>query len=245
MIKTLSVCAAGLLLLAVSSIYANDDIFIAPQQQVVVPRKQISIRSDLYLGQDGYYSMQNLQAQRRMQEQMQKSQEQYDDKLNTLIDQQKQITNLLGKVVELLGGEKPSTPEEPPTDNDPGPVNPPEGGDDIPEPNPGANPNQPTDLDRKVFDIVKTNCARCHTGEDSRGGFKILERVDGTALLLDLFVEERVLIYDSVANINLKNRGKKLMPLGGQMLPEDDIETLRLWMVEAAEELVYNTNGQN
>ncbi len=68
------------------------------------------------------------------------------------------------------------------------------------------------------------------------GQATILEEENGEKWLADLPLSDRVSTYDHVAGINLQARGKKLMPLGGPALADEDVEAIRLWMVAKTEE---------
>jgi len=102
-----------------------------------------------------------------------------------------------------------------------------------PTPQPEPQP-EVSDLNKRVFDIFTKSCVDCHGDKSPKKGLQLVgQDPDGTKWLSDLSLAKRVLVYDHTAGIDLKSRGKKLMPLGGPALLDAEVETLRLWMIES------------
>lgn len=96
---------------------------------------------------------------------------------------------------------------------------------------PPEMPKEKPSLDEKVLALFKSNkCDTCH-GEKATAGIQLVK--DGQ--LTDVMLAERVLIHNVTYGVGLEEQGKKLMPLNGEPLSDDDVETLRLWMLEKAE----------
>ena len=137
------------------------------------------------------------------------------------------------------GDQKKNEPEptpEPPVDDGNGLV--PDPPKEEPEKSTNKLPilNHNGDLDQAVANIFINSCMDCHGTVGPRKGLTLIkEDENGQKFLKNLDLATRALVYDTVADINLKARGKKLMPLGGPKLPEAEIEILRLWMMAKAE----------
>lgn len=226
---------------------------------VIVKQKQVEFDASYFLGLKGYYDVVNqLQyedAYNDRQLLLQKDQqlEQVIGALTELVkqrsDKDPEVAELI-KLVNLLIQERQGSPPvvvptptpqpqpqpEPTPTPEPTPQPQPQ---PIPEPVPAPEPTQPpteSELDKAVFKIFIESCKNCHGPASAKAGLQLIgQDDDGTNWLNDLSLEDRVKTYDRVAGIKLKERGLKLMPLGGPALPDDQVETLRLWMVQKAE----------
>jgi len=72
--------------------------------------------------------------------------------------------------------------------------------------------------------ILKQKCTGCHSGFNPGGGINLTTYVGVKAIADD----QRFL------NVVLHAPGYKAMPLGGQMLPKCEIETIRIWINQGA-----------
>lgn len=183
-----------------------------------VIQKRVEFDSDYFLGLNGYYDVVNeLQAREvtRDNDILLKQQEQTDKLINLLEEVLRKQGTLQSKPIVEQEKEEPK-PEKPMREVD---------------------PLEGVDLNQRVFQIFTDSCAGCHGQESPKAGLQLVgEDPDGTKWLNGLSLSERILVYDSVAGIGLKERGKKLMPLGGQPLSDEDVEVLRLWMIKKAED---------
>lgn len=192
-------------------------------ENVDVIQKQVQFDADYFLGMNGYYDVVNqLQAQ-----------EINADK-DIILKQSEQVDRLIRLLEESLKQNiSPSTDSNPePTQEEP-----------KEEPQDVGSTDQPTatnelaQLNQKVFTIFSENCSSCHGQSSQKAGLQLVGEEDsGEKWLADLPLADRVSTYDHVAGINLQARGKKLMPLGGPALADEDVEAIRLWMVAKTEE---------
>jgi hypothetical protein len=94
-------------------------------------------------------------------------------------------------------------------------------------------PKQEPSLDDKVLSIFERNkCVTCHD-ETNSGNVQLVKSLDEGYELLDSQLATRVLVHNSTYGVDLGN--KKLMPLNGEPLGDEDVEILRKWMVQKAE----------
>ena len=101
-----------------------------------------------------------------------------------------------------------------------------------PEPEPVAGEYKVTETDKKVYAIFSASCAKCHGDAKQDGGLALIK--NGALQLVDL--PDRAEIYDRVLGVSLEARGKSKMPKGGN-LSDNDVETLRLWMMEESDRI--------
>lgn len=207
-------------------------------EHVDVLQKRVEFDAEYFLGYDGYYDVVNeLQAQ------------EYAKDKDIILKQTEQVDKLIGLLEQVLKDkqsnpapadpapkpeEKPK-PKSKPDKPAPKPEQPPE-----PKPvDPGLEPKVgDLELNSKVYRIFSESCASCHGPTSAKAGLQLVgQDEDGTKWLSNSTLENRVLVYDHTAGIKLKERGKKLMPLGGPALPDEEVETLRLWMIAKAEEI--------
>ncbi len=181
-------------------------------ERVDILQKSVEFDAEYFLGLDGYYDVVN-----ELQEQ------EYVKDKDIILKQSEQIDKLINLLEQTLrqqqlnNGIKPVTPVQP----------------ESVEP----KPEIPTDLNGKVFTIFSANCASCHGSDTPKAGLRLLGTdTDGTKRLNNLSLSDRVRVYDHTAGINLKERGKKLMPLGKAPLSDAEVNILRLWMIAKAEE---------
>lgn len=203
----------GVILLCVPTMAGHNH-----RQAVVVKQRVVEFDARTFLGVDGYYSTINQIRAEKFQEQ----QAQYE---RILIEQKAQIQLLK----ELLGQgiiPNPVTPE--PVEPEPGPV--------PPKPIQPVDPGDyvPTQLDGAVFELFNNNCKKCHGKDDGAGGIKLIDAETDSLVLLPL--EWRAHVHDLVNGVNLKERDLRAMPPGNP-LNNEDVETLRLWMLEEASRL--------
>lgn len=188
-------------------------------QPTIVKQKVVEFDADYFLGLKGYV-IAGQKAEHNSHER---------DKVRdeALLEALKALNKVLEGGV-TAGGQMPVNPESPAP---------------IPEPQqPSAESG--TELDRKALAIFFRDCKTCHFDSKESGGVKLGETYtrDGKEFAR-LFIEEdecrelakRNLIHDSVNGVGLADRGKKLMPMSGDKLSDEDVETLRLWSLEKAE----------
>jgi hypothetical protein len=210
-----AIIATAALFLAASKAKANgndDNLFITQQ-------KVVEFSPNHLYGGGGYYSIGQFMTDRQNLD---------EDKIDRMIV-------LLEKILEKIDGKTDDGGDDSGGNDDNG------GGDGGDGDN--NDPNIPSDLDQKVYNIFVDKCSQCHSeGGTGGGGFELLgkDETTGNPVLYDLPLQERVLIYDLTADIALRERGKNRMPKGSPRLDEDSIETLRLWMIDKAEQL-YET----
>ncbi len=94
----------------------------------------------------------------------------------------------------------------------------------------GQDP-EPLDFAHDVLPILRSNCAKCHTGGKTEGGFSLASRA--------AMLEFEAVIPGESASSRLVERlttddPDLRMPAGGEPLPDKDIATLRRWIDEGA-----------
>ncbi len=188
---------------------------------VDVLQKRVEFDAEYFLGYNGYYDVvEELRAQEYVRDKdiLLKQTEQVDKLISLLEQVLKQQTSTSDK------DKNDKTEKQPKADK--------------PKENDDNKTAKNIPLNNKVFKIFKEQCASCHSNSSKKAGLQLVGKDDdGTEWLADLPLEYRVITYDLVAGINLKERGKKLMPLGGPALSDEEVETIRLWMIAKAEEL--------
>jgi len=192
-------------------------------ENVDVIQKQVQFDADYFLGMNGYYDVVNqLQAQ-----------EINADK-DIILKQSEQVDRLIRLLEESLlkNSTSNASNDSQPTQEEP-----------VEEPQDDTTTVESTETDgivqlnQKVFTIFSENCSSCHGQSSQKAGLQLVgEEENGEKWLADLPLSDRVSTYDHVAGINLQARGKKLMPLGGPALADEDVEAIRLWMVAKTEE---------
>jgi len=192
---------------------------------VVVLQKQVLFDSRYFLGVNGYYQVgQDIQ---------QKAQQSKYDELNSRISNLEGKSQLLEKQNQTLLqkiGPGPIAPPQPTPEPTPTPTP-----DPTPTPPTSENPPDqpiytPTQLDKQVYQIFNTKCITCH-GADAKAGLQLVK--DGSLLKPDL--SDMVEIYDRVNGVDL--HGKARMPKGKPPLPTSDVNIIKAWMVEEANNL--------
>lgn len=185
-------------------------------ERVDILQKTVEFDAEYFLGLNGYYDVVNeLQAQEYTKDKdiILKQTEQIDKLINLLeqtLKQQQRLQN---------GGNSASIEPEIETPSNPDP--------DV----------EASDLNSKVFFIFSESCASCHGDKSPKKGLQLVGKdSDGTKWLNNLSLDDRVLVYDHTAGVKLKERGKKLMPLGEEPLSDSDVDIIRLWMIAKAEE---------
>lgn len=196
-------------------------------QQYTVPQKVIQFDSRYFSGIDGYFSTQNLV-----------NQQQTEERLSNLEEQLKELTRILSEINSKLGKINGPTnddstdvqPDVPNSDGDSDDTNT-DNNSNIPTED-GNVGGEPTELDIKSYTIFSTKCATCHGKENSEGGLRLIDKETESLFYQNLAT--RVNIFDRVNGVGLQERGLARMPKNGQ-LSDEEVETLRLWMVEGAE----------
>lgn len=179
-------------------------------QQVVVPQRVVTFDDNYYQGLNGYFSVgEKLRAEKQ-------------EEKNTELEYYKGQIDMLLKVLANKG----INTEAVPTPNNPIPQPP-----TVPTP-PDNGEYKVTEVDKKVYNIFKAKCARCHGDTQQDGGLALIK--DGALQLVDIY--DRVEIHDRVSGISLEQRGKARMPKGGNVLADDEVETMRLWMVQESDQ---------
>ena len=221
----------------------NDQFNINNKLNVVdnvdVLQKRVEFDANYFLGVDGYFSVAN-----GLYGQYQNNQSQ-----EVFVRQSQQIDQLIGLLQQVLKGQNVQIPNgnghtNGNGHNGNGAANGHTNGNgksEVPVPNIPNNgvgtTNLSDELNFAVFNIFQDNCASCHGADSPRAGFQVIaEDKEGNDGLVDLSLAQRINVFDLVAGINLQERGKKLMPLGGPPLPDEEVEILRLWAVAKAEQ---------
>ena len=93
----------------------------------------------------------------------------------------------------------------------------------VKEPLEQKNEYHPTEIDTKVYSLLKQNCAKCHN-EESKERLKLFDKNKETMVLLPL--EYRALVYDKV--------NKREMPPSGPLNLEE-IKTFEKWLLEESQ----------
>ena len=98
---------------------------------------------------------------------------------------------------------------------------------------PSSKPGQITELDQKVAGIFAKNCARCHKPGTDKPALRLLN-ADGSLYKPSDFkadLKHRQLVYDAVRGTD----GVSSMPKNGEQLPDEELETLYLWLREQSQ----------
>lgn len=201
---------------ATPPVYYNNKV-----QQIIIPQKVVEFDARYFQGVDSYFSVgEQLRAEKNQEK-------------NAEIEFYKGQVEMLLKVLSNQSGGKVIPTNPTPTNPEPNPVPSPDPTNPYPQPVPTQNPDEykVTDIDRKVYNIFKTKCSRCHGDTKQDGGLTLVK--SDTLQLLD--INDRVELYDRVQGINLEARGKARMPKGGAALSDDEVETMRLWMIEESD----------
>lgn len=188
-------------------------------QKVIVPQRVVQFDADYFQGVDHYYSLgEKLKSEKAVENKSE-------------VDYYKgQIELLLKILAAKQGGAEIPAPQPQPVPSNP--ELPPQG-EPVPVPSPAEDGEyKVTDLDKKVYNIFKASCVRCHGDTQQDGGLTLIK--GGALQLVDLV--DRVEIHDRVNGVSLAERGKAKMPKGGT-LSDSDVETLRLWMVQESDRL--------
>lgn len=144
---------------------------------------------------------------------------------------------MLAIVKELVKGQKGSKDdgEIPDEDDTSWDIPPADDQDDIPI----GEVNEPlaAQLDQKVYNIFAANCAACHEGAGAKADVVLIGNDSEGNYLVDLSLEERLNVVDVVSSTkeDLLSRGKKFMPIGGQPLSPEQINTLKQWVLAKQE----------
>ena len=200
-------------------------------EQFNVLQKNVEFDADYFVGYDGYYDTVNELNARE-----------YSTDKDILLQKDEQLNRIIGLLETLINQKTGGTAPLPiPA---PQPSDPPENIPDWTEVDPPADddgwekPEEPAigdeGLNVLTYNIFKNSCAKCHSEDNPEGGLSL---VGGEGELMNLSLAQRVLVYDHTAGIDLARRQKKLMPLGKSPLSDADVETLRLWMIDKAEQI--------
>lgn len=192
-------------------------------QQVIIPQRVVQFDSRYFEGVDNYFSLgEKLKTEK--QEEAKSEVEFYKGQIKMLLD-----------IMSAQNSGKPLPAPLPVPNNEvpPQPVPVPQ----QPQPQEGTGDYKVTEVDRKVYAIFSASCAKCHGDTQQAGGMVLIK--GGALQLVDL--ADRAEIYDRVLGVSLEARGKAKMPKGGN-LSDNDVETLRLWMMEESDRL---RNGGN
>lgn len=98
-----------------------------------------------------------------------------------------------------------------------------------------AIPEAPVDdtnpLEKEVLAIYNAQCIKCHGDTKQDAGLKLVEN----GKLVDIGDAGRILVHHRVNGINLDvASGEARMPKGSPSLSDNDVEAIRLYMVEQA-----------
>jgi mono/diheme cytochrome c family protein len=181
-------------------------------QPVVVHNKIIEFDARYFQGLNHYFSV-GEKIQKEKQEEVKSEVDFYKGQIDMLLkilaNQQKGVGG-----TEIKPEEKPATPSSPATPN---------------------NGDQVTDVDKKVYNIFKNKCVHCHGDTKQDGGLTLIK--NDILQLVDIY--DRVEIYDRILGTDLQSRGKARMPKGSNPLSDEEVEVLRLWMVQESD---FNRN---
>ncbi len=187
-----------------------------------VVQKTVQFDADYFLGINGYYDVvEDLRTAK------------YVETQSVLEKQQSQINQLIALLTQKAIAETPQVtpvtpviPEVPTVPTVP----------DVPTTDTNV-PQEATALDVKTFRIFINKCAKCHSDDKAKAGLSLVSIDTSGEYLNNIPLAMRVIIHDHASGIGLEARGKKLMPLGGPPLSDEDVELLRLWTVEKAEKI--------
>lgn len=186
-------------------------------QQVIIPQRVVQFDARYFEGVENYFSLgEKLKTEKQ------------DEKADEAEFYKGQIKMLLEIMAAQQAGKQLPAPA---------PVNPNPNTEVVPPPEPQPVPGDDgeykvTETDRKVYAIFAASCAKCHGDSKQDGGMTLIK--GGALQLVDL--ADRAEIYDRVLGVSLEARGKAKMPKGG-VLSDNDVETLRLWMMEESDRL--------
>ena len=183
-------------------------------QQVIVPQRTVEFDQQYYQGINSYFSVgDKIRAEKASET---------DAQIEFYKGQVDMLLKILAQKTGTPIAPAPTTPpaEQPPAEQPPILPQPPDNGE-----------YKVTEVDKKVYNIVKTKCARCHGDTKQDGGLALIK--DGSLQLVD--INDRVEIHDRTLGINLEARGKTRMPKGGVPLTDDEVETFRLWAVQESD----------
>lgn len=174
---------------------------------VIVRQRVVQFDPNTYLGIQGYYT--------HGQQLIQRNEVEKAEEIRILkeqLDELKKQTVALQQIV-LGNGSTGNNPVQPP------PIP------DVPQVSP---------LEAKVLKIYTEKCAKCHADENDDGGLTLLK--DGK-LVIHEDSKEELAIRTNVflrTDAGLLQEGETRMPKGSPPLPDEDVNTLKLWMREKA-----------
>jgi mono/diheme cytochrome c family protein len=195
-------------------------------QQVVIPQRVVQFDARYFEGVDNYFS---LGEKLKTEKQAEKA-----DEAEFYKGQIKMLLEIMA--AQQAGGKPLPAPVNPNPGVDPPPAPQPVPPAPVPEDN-NSGDYKVTEIDKKVFGIFSASCAKCHGDSKQDGGLTLIK--GGALQLVDL--ADRAEIYDRVLGVGLEARGKAKMPKGG-VLSDNDVESLRLWMMEESDRI---RNGGN
>lgn len=177
---------------------------------VIVKQRVVQFDPNTFLGTNGYYAHgENLRSQRQTQD---------DATLEALKEQNKILRELVAAVLAGKGNtgnidklDKPEKPEKPEK-----PVDPP------------LPPDNSTLIEKEVLKIFKDNCVKCHGETKADGGLSLVKNDK----LVDIPLGKMILVHHRTNGVNLN--GDVKMPKGNNGLSDEQVELLRMWLVEKA-----------
>lgn len=173
----------------------------------IIRQRVVQFDPNTFLGTNGYYAHgENLRAQRQTQD---------DATLEALKEQNKILRELVAAVLAGKGNagnidkiDKPEKPEKP--------VDPP------------VPPDNSTPIEKEVLKIFKDNCVKCHGETKADGGLSLVKNDK----LVDIPLSKMILVHHRTNGVNLNGDAK--MPKGNNGLSDEQVELLRMWLVEKA-----------
>lgn len=171
---------------------------------VIVRQRVVQFDPNTYLGIQGYYT--------HGQQLIQRNEVEKTEEIRILkeqLDELKKQTAALQQIVLGNSGSENANPN--------------------PQPIPQVSP-----LEAKVLKIYTEKCAKCHADENDDGGLTLLK--DGK-LVIHEDSKEELAIRTNVflrTDAGLLQEGETRMPKGSPPLPDEDVNTLKLWMREKA-----------
>lgn len=217
----------GILVLGASPAFATDYVAQQKFKDVIVEQKVVEFDDRYFYGIEGYYGV----GQNIRQAQQIEATRQRDDEIRRLKIQIDVLTNILKTErsrnhAEVENGDDFRPIETPVQEEQPAEV-------PAEQRDPDAEYVSDKDLHGKVYRIFKDKCSACH-GPDPDYSPELIGK-DKLGFYLpssDLSLADRAKIFDRVYGVGLEDRDLARMPKGDQPLTDEEVEVLRLYMLE-------------
>ena len=203
-----------LALMALCSATYAGDYTVSKVGHPIIKQRVVEFDARYFVGDDGYFSTaENIRTQRIA--------EQYVTIEDRLIDLQSQIESINSFIKNIN-----TTPK---VDNTPKVDDKEEPKQDVPS---NIDPKElGTEVDANVAKIFKDSCVACHGNESS---FALFGDDEKGEYLRNLPLATRTEIYNRVLGADLDIQEKARMPKGAPPLSDEEVSSLRLWMIQKA-----------